>query len=182
MIIGLSGYAQSGKDTVAQILVEDYGYTRVAFADKLRELLFAMDPPVGIDNHTVGLQNYVEVYGWDVAKQHPHVRSMLQNLGLGARQLFGPQFWINEAMKSMLNDPRPDLKYVITDVRFINEADMVKANNGQVWRVKRDSVRPVNGHVSESQMDDYQVDQILKNDGSIEELKELIKVRMHGFS
>ena len=36
MIIGLSGYAQSGKDEVAKVLVEDYGYKRVAFADKIK--------------------------------------------------------------------------------------------------------------------------------------------------
>ena len=42
VIIGLSGYAQSGKDTVANILVQHYGYKRVAFADKIRECLFAL--------------------------------------------------------------------------------------------------------------------------------------------
>jgi dephospho-CoA kinase len=40
MIIGLTGYAQSGKDTVANILVENYGYQRVAFADPIRALLY----------------------------------------------------------------------------------------------------------------------------------------------
>ncbi len=44
MIIGLTGYAQSGKDTVANILVERYGFTRVAFADKIREFLYETNP------------------------------------------------------------------------------------------------------------------------------------------
>ena len=39
MIIGLTGYAQAGKDSVANSLVQNYGYTRVAFADKIKELL-----------------------------------------------------------------------------------------------------------------------------------------------
>ena len=39
-VIGLTGYAQSGKDTVASILVEKYGYRRIAFADKIRDFLF----------------------------------------------------------------------------------------------------------------------------------------------
>ena len=47
MIIGLTGYAQSGKDTLANILVENYGYTRVAFADKIREFLYEVNPMVG---------------------------------------------------------------------------------------------------------------------------------------
>ena len=182
MIIGLSGYAQSGKDTVANTLVNEYGFTRVAFADKIRELLYEMDPPmpvgVSMEAHVVGLQNYVNIYGWDEAKQHPMVRSMLQNLGVGARKLFGPQFWIHEAMKTMLNEPRLDLNYVITDVRFLNEADMIRANNGMTWRVKRPGVEAVNSHVSEHDLDGYKVDQILHNGGTLEELESLVRQRM----
>ena len=37
MIIGLTGYKGSGKDTAASHLVEKYGFTRVAFADKLKK-------------------------------------------------------------------------------------------------------------------------------------------------
>ena len=44
MIIGLTGYARSGKDTVAKILVDNYGYKRIAFADKIRELLVEINP------------------------------------------------------------------------------------------------------------------------------------------
>ena len=77
MIIGLTGYAQSGKDTVAKILIEQYGFTRVAFADKIRELLYEMDPPVptgvGSERHVVGLQNYVDIYDWDVEIGRAHV-------------------------------------------------------------------------------------------------------------
>jgi len=181
MIIGLTGYAQSGKDTVASILVEQYGYTRVAFADKVRELLYELDPPFPMENgKVVGLQNLIDVHGWDFVKQNDLVRSMLQNLGLGARNLFGPNFWVNEAMKTMLNDPRPDLKYVITDVRFLNEADMIKANHGQIWRIKRIGIEAVNSHVSETQMDGYKVDQIFINNSSIEDLSALLKARMVG--
>ena len=183
MIIGLTGYAQSGKDTVASILVEQYGYTRVAFADKVRELLYELDPPFPMeDGKVVGLQNLIDVYGWDSAKQNELVRSMLQNLGLGARKLFGPNFWVNEAIKTMLNDPRPDLKYVITDVRFLNEADMIKANHGQIWRIKRIGIEAVNSHVSETQMDEYNVDQIFINNSSIEDLSALLRARMVGLT
>ena len=46
MIIGLTGYAQSGKDSVADILVKNYGYTRIAFADPIRKLLYETNPAV----------------------------------------------------------------------------------------------------------------------------------------
>ena len=179
MIIGLTGYAQSGKDTVAKILVEEYGYTRIAFADKIREFLYETNPMYdSIAGEPVFVKAKVDRDGWEVAKQSPHIRRLLQNSGVAARKLFGEDFWVDEAMKSMLNDPRPDMNYVITDVRFLNEADMLRANNGQIWRIKRSGVAAVNAHVSESQMDGYQVDQIFTNNGTIQDLKELVSSRM----
>ena len=178
MIIGLSGYARSGKDEVAKILVEEFGFVRVAFADKIRELLYKMDPPVEVgvssEKHIVGLQNYVDIYGWDTAKQHPMVRAMLQNLGVGARKTFGDGFWVWQ----VIQDLEPNIKYVITDVRFENEADFVKESNGKIWRVVRAGVEPVNSHISERDMDGYKVDMILKNEGTLEDLRTLVRSRM----
>lgn len=168
MIIGLTGYAQSGKDTVASLLVEHYGYTRVAFADKIRELLYEMDPPFPMETgQVVGLQNLIDIYGWDSAKQNSLVRSMLQNLGVGARTVFGNNHWVVEAFKDMdiLNKD-----YVITDVRFANEAEFVKTFNGTIWRVTRPGVGPVNGHVSESELDSIEVDATINNDGDFKDL------------
>lgn len=180
MIIGLVGYAQSGKDSVAKVLVEQYGYKRIAFADKIRELLLETNPLIR-DGFRV--ESVVSAYGWDQAKVlFPEIRYLLQSLGVGARKSFGPQFWVQEAMKTMLNEPRTDLKYVITDVRFSNEADIVKANNGQLWRIKRPGVRAVNAHISESELDGYKVDKILSNGGTLEELELLVHTRMDSFA
>ena len=88
MIIGLTGYAQSGKDSVADILVKNYGYTRIAFADPIRKLLYEMNPIVKDGGYRV--QPVVDSYGWDVAKTaFPEIRTMLQSLGVGARKTFG---------------------------------------------------------------------------------------------
>jgi hypothetical protein len=179
MIIGLTGYAQSGKDTVAKILVENYGYTRVAFADKIREFLYETNPMYdSIAGEPVFVKTKVDRDGWENAKQSAHIRRLLQNSGVAARKVFGDSFWVHEAMKTMLNDPRPDMNYVITDVRFLNEADMIRANNGQIWRIKRIGINPVNSHVSESQMDDYPVDQIFTNNSTVEDLELMVKTRM----
>jgi dephospho-CoA kinase len=43
-VIGLTGYAQTGKDTVGEILVRDHGFKRVAFADAVRECVYALNP------------------------------------------------------------------------------------------------------------------------------------------
>jgi hypothetical protein len=78
-IIGLTGYAQSGKDTFASILVEKYGYSRIAFADKIRDFLYGINPMVGC-SPTGYLQDLVNLVGWDKAKQEPQVRRLLQDL------------------------------------------------------------------------------------------------------
>ena len=50
-VIGLTGYAGSGKDTLANILVEEYGFTRIAFADKTKEFLYDLNPGIGFTGH-----------------------------------------------------------------------------------------------------------------------------------
>lgn len=177
MIIGLTGYAQSGKDSVANILVNNYGYTRVAFADPIRELLYQMNPAVKDGGYRV--QSTVDVYGWDVAKTaFPEVRNMLQNLGVGARKTFGDMFWVQQALRQV----NPEGNFVITDVRYPNEAKAIRAyKDSQIWRIKRSGVDPVNAHASETAMDEERVDQIFVNNGTLEDLQVLINTRMRAY-
>lgn len=169
MIIGLSGYAQSGKDTVANILVDQYGFTRVAFADKIREFLYESGPDY--------LKCLVDEVGWENAKQHKKVREMLQNTGVGARKVFGDDFWVYQAMGSIAS---AHSNIVVTDVRFLNEANIIKENGGQIWRIKRFGVDAVNAHISETEMDDYKVNQIFVNNGTLDDLSALVRARMAG--
>ena len=177
MIIGLTGYAQSGKDSVANILVNNYGYTRVAFADPIRELLYQMNPAVKDGGYRV--QSTVDAYGWDVAKTaFPEVRNMLQNLGVGARKTFGDMFWVQQALRQV----SPEGNFVITDVRYPNEAKAIRAyEDSQIWRIKRSGVDPVNTHASETAMDGERVDQIFVNNGTLEDLQVLISTRMRAY-
>jgi hypothetical protein len=176
MLIGLTGYAQSGKDTVAQILVDNYGYRRIAFADPIRNLLYATDPIVK-DGYRV--KSVVDAYGWDTAKiQFPELRSLLQNLGLAVRDQFSKDFWIKQALLGI--DSNQNI--VVSDVRFENEADYIKTFMGsQLWRIKRLNVLAVNSHISESQLDGYPVDQIFVNNTSVDDLKVLIQTRMRAY-
>ena len=171
MIIGLSGYARSGKDEVAKILVEEHGFTRFAFADKIRLLLLAIDPSIG----KIKLSTIVAEYGWDVAKSKPEIRELLQHTGLAARNLIDEHIWVDACMKQM-NDM--DQKCVITDVRFENEVKAIRDMEGQLWHIKRPGVEAVNNHISEHALDHFKFDQILKNEGSLDDLRELVRKRM----
>ena len=171
--IGLIGYSQSGKDTIASILVEKYGYTRVAFADKIREFLYDLNPMVAC-SPTGYLQDLINLVGWDDAKQEPQVRKLLQNLGNAARKTIDENVWVTLALGNIDTNQR----VVITDVRFENEAMMIKLMGGQLWRVKRIGVGPVNDHVSESELEGYKVNQIFVNNGTLKDLELLVTTRM----
>jgi len=69
-------------------------------------------------------------------------------------------------------------RVVITDVRFENEAMMIKLMGGQLWRVKRLGIGPVNDHVSESELEGYKVNQIFVNNGTLKDLELLVTTRM----
>lgn len=171
MIIGLSGYAQSGKDTVAKILVEDYGYSRIAFADIIRTAVYKLNPLVTYDG--MRLAHLVDLEGWEIAKTLPEVRRLLQVMGSEVgRDMIDPQIWIELTLHSASKTD----KIVISDVRFRNEAEEITWRGGEVWRVSRiERDAPINLHRSETDLDNWHFDQYISNNGTIDDLNEEIK-------
>ena len=121
------------------------------------------------------------VNGWDVAKTaFPEIRTMLQSLGVGARKTFGDMFWVKQALNEL--QLFGEVNYVITDVRYPNEAKAIRDyDNSQIWRIRRSGVIPVNAHSSETAMDGEKVDQIFLNNGTLEDLAVLIGTRMRAY-
>ena len=155
MIVGVVGLAGAGKDTFAEVLVEEYGYKRVSFADKMREALLALDPIVHLDysdvwaGEPVRLSAAVTMHGWDRAKRDiPEVRQLLQRMGTEVgRDLFGLDFWVDQALCCV----GPADKVVVTDVRFDNEADAIRKRHGLLVRINRPGIEPLpGGHASEA--------------------------------
>lgn len=166
MIIGLSGYAQSGKDSTAELLCLNYGYRRIAFADTMREALLTLNPKLDSITHVSDL---VSDYGWDVAKKNPEVRRLLQVLGTDVgRRMFGENFWIDIALSGIKSEDR----VVISDVRFPNEGDAIRKLGGLLWRINRHNHSAVNGHASEHAMDNYMFNYVIYNDGTLDDLSE----------
>jgi dephospho-CoA kinase len=174
LIVGLSGYAQSGKDTVAQHLVKEYGFTRIAFADPIREALFALNPHITDIDELPGatIQQLVKGLGWEHLKQNsPQARQLLQRMGTEvARDMWGEDFWVNLAMRKAAGLD----KVVITDVRYPNEMESVLKANGDVWRIIKPEVGAVNRHASETALDHYQFNNVIVNNSSLEELQKAI--------
>jgi hypothetical protein len=109
-LVGITGYARHGKDTAAQVLVDEYGYLRVGFADALKSMSLAVDPliptaadgtltvvPGGLQASVVvqRLSQLVQTEGWEAAKKHPEVRRFLQALGSeGVRDHIEDGAWV----------------------------------------------------------------------------------------
>ena len=177
-IYGISGFAGSGKDTAAQALMEERGFERIAFADVLRDIAEAIDPYVLERAEDDGdiyifrrLSQVIQNYGWDYSKnEFPDVRRLLQRLGTEAgRDILGENIWVDTAFARTDAD-----KIIVTDVRFPNEAEGIKARGGTLVRIERKGVDPRNDHPSETSLIDYDFDYTIDNSGSIEDLREMM--------
>ena len=166
MIIGISGFARSGKDTVASLLPN---YSRRAFADKLREAIWRLDP---ILKGGIRTQEVVNLLGWEKAKEDfVELRRLLQVMGTEVgRQMIDEDLWVKLATDEL----EPEDRVVFSDVRFSNEAAMIKALGGQVWRVNRPGVEALNSHISENAMTSWNFDLVIENDGTIEDLRQKV--------
>lgn len=132
-IIGLTGYAQHGKNTAAEVFA-DLGFRPVAFADALRELATRVNPYVVPDQQKPNrYADLVADVGYEDAKARGDVRRFLQDLGTGVRDVIGENAWVSALTGKLY----PGERYVITDVRFPNEARAITNLGGEVWRVQR---------------------------------------------
>ena len=177
MIIGVSGYARSGKDTIAEVLIMNYGFKRLAFADNIRKAVKVLDP---ILENGKRVSEMVREIGWENTKAQPEMRRLLQVFGTEVgREMFGENFWVDQVFRQIKSEDR-DSNFIITDVRYPNEADLIRENGGEIWRVSRSLVRPINGHSSEYAMDNYEFDRIITNDSDIKDLESNIFNIMRG--
>jgi hypothetical protein len=171
MLVGLAGYARSGKDTVANYLVDKHGFTRVAFADPMREALRALDPWISLEGSPhIPLSQALRFYSWEELKSaSPDIRPLLQRFGTEVgRNLFGETFWVDQTMAKLASITTP---VVISDVRFKNEAEILLRASGDLWYVDRPGVTRANDHVSESYLpDEVGFDKFIINDGSLDDL------------
>lgn len=166
MLVCLSGPSGSGKDEVGKILVQRYGFIRLAFADPLKAFLEALNPMIVVDHVgqvpiALPLSALLEREGgWENAKKIPAVRSELQKTGSAARNHFGKQHWIHQTDRKYLQliketGRHVNLRVVITDGRQPNEYDYVTVSGGENWLIERENFVNTVGtsHESEQHFD-----------------------------
>lgn len=204
-LIGLSGYARSGKDEAAKVLVEEFGFKRIAFADKLRDFLYALDPIVTVKNvdatinvkdgetikrlyidketrATVPLsvdirvRQVIDKHGWDGYKETEYGKEIRGLLQRLGTEAGRNTLWDSIWIDAALHDLDEQGRYVVTDARFPNEAEAILSRSGQLWRITRAGVGPANQHASETSLDDFKgFSWYVENNGTLEEFKENVR-------
>lgn len=189
MLIGLNGQKLSGKDTVGTILVENYDFNRVAFADKLKQAAAAL---MNCSIHEVDKWKdydpaYVIVYTTSTGdlsgktykerKASFTWREFLQRFGTEmGRDVFGEDFWVDHCLLNPMKDRIPEgwadkVDIVVTDARFNNELKRIKDLGGYNFRINRPGLNGGDRHSSEALPDMTLIDGFIQNDGTIEHLR-----------
>ncbi len=158
MILGFSGKKYSGKTTAAKYLEKKYGFISLALADPLkiaaREIFDLSDEETDGD-----LKEVINPF-WQMTP-----RQIMQKMGTEAmRGAFGPDLWVNALFKQM--ERYKHANFAISDVRFQNEADAIRARGGYVVRIERPMLTSYNPdtHASETELDGYSFDLRIQND------------------
>ena len=138
-IIGLTGFATSGKDTfftAINAISKDMNlpeFRRFAFADQLKQECDSF------------LLSNVGISAWTTDKESKElVRPFLVTYGTHLRRKLDKNCWINKIKDSVDYCIASDEIPVITDVRDENEARWIKDNDGIIVEITRESIGPAN--------------------------------------
>jgi hypothetical protein len=180
----MTGRAQHGKDSVAGVLVAEFGFKAFAFADALKEIVYTLNPYFEQRDDAYRIQDIVQEGGWDYAKQNPEVRRLLQVMGTEAgRDILGENVWVNtlgrkvSAFLKETGTPIYAARIVITDVRFPNEVAWLQENGGDLWKVVRPGFdNKVDAHPSEQYVDGFDEDLTLVNNTNLPGLESLARM------
>lgn len=175
-LVGMIGKKRTGKDTFASVLTEGFGYTKVAFADPLRDMAYDLNPIVGtfplspkpgvIQTREWRYAEVIDALGYELAKDYvPEIRKTLQKLGQAVRAQ-DPDYWLRAGIARATAVGGP---VVVTDVRFPNEADAIRNAGGYLVRVTRDLPDDGDRDISETALDDYRENVRITNNGSLED-------------
>jgi dephospho-CoA kinase len=163
-LIGLSGPAQVGKDAVAKYLNREHGYLRQAFADPVKRTAQQMFGLSEDETWRDELKQAVNEY-WGITH-----REMFQKVGTeGGRDVFGNDLWIRRWLK-FYEENKEHANIVVSDVRFDNEAEIIRDLGGVVWHVSSNRTSALTSkeaaHASEKGIKMQSGDFRLANDGS----------------
>ena len=203
-IFGIHGGKRCGKDTTANILINNAEINKISLADPIKQIVSAAtgisilnfyddyekdrifdEPFVFSSDQIIELINQVEIR-YPLTKNQADsielffnnqpfisIRDILQKFGTDCcRNLIDQDIWL-KIFEKEINDGR---SYVIPDVRFPNEFDLIKRLNGYMILVKRNTGL-VDDHISENMdIPESKFDIIIDNNSTISKLNEEVSL------
>lgn len=174
-LIGLSGQKRVGKDTFADYLCSNYGFTKYAFAGPLKKAcqeIFllseqqvdgihkeTMDNRWGVSARKIFQKVGTELFREKLSEVIPEMESIEHNFWIYRFQL-----WYEDFKKN-----NPEGKVIVSDVRFPNEAKIINKLCGKIIKIHRNTGLNKDNHASEKNVELIETDIILVNNNNIKE-------------
>ena len=191
MIIGICGLIGSGKDTIADYLIRKHNFQKISFADKLKDsvsVMFDWDRELldGKTDESRAWREERDEYWSQETGEAITPRLVLQKFGTECmRDGFYDGIWVSLVKKKLKDNPQ--INWVIPDVRFENEANMIQELGGEVWWVKRGQLpmwfrmyqdigqKPKDVHASEWAWANTNFNAVFENNATINSLKNQVQ-------
>lgn len=139
-VIGVSGFAGSGKDSFANIFVEKYGYTKISMADSIKDMLsvvFGWDREM-LQGATPESRLWRETPDefWSSVLEYPFTpRKAMTTIGTNLfRVHFHKDIWVQSVKKKILD---VGTNVIIPDLRFGNEIEMMRDIGACLFEIER---------------------------------------------
>lgn len=185
-VVLFTGRKQAGKNTAAQVLIDEMGYRELSFAADIKQIIIDLDPVIASHMPFRAEDGYMSVAMGDfrvsdflkrghtvdtLKESNEEFRRLLQFLGTEVMRKRDSEFWVKQVTQQIEADP--EANWVITDGRFHNEVAKVKSlDDAIVIFVQNDvaEAAPVK-HESEAYAGKLGEDYTIHNNYSIEELR-----------
>jgi len=189
-IIGVCGKGGSGKDTIADYLVKNYGYHRVAAADAMKEdlcryLNMDLETLESIKNKELSLVDEGEYNVVDYGSFS--IRRFLQLYGMDMRYRIADTYWLERSIQDKVKElgTNGQTNIVVSDVRFEIEYNWIIDNGGRVIYVdgRTGLTKDQSMHVSENFVNTTAKDKctpVIDNSGTLEELYNQVEEYISG--
>jgi len=183
-LIGIIGKKQSGKDTIADYLVQNHGFIKYSYAYPLKngameifgftkeqvygDLKDVVDSEWGVTPRKVLQIMGTELFQYDLQRHIPEFANI------------GRTIWVKRFSQWYKNNNDKDV--VIADVRFKHEVDGILQNGGEIWKVIRiPYIFEKDVHASEVELDNIDekfINYIIINDNDLDSLYKKISEKI----
>lgn len=171
-LIGLYGPSRAGKDSVAAVLRDDFGFTQKSMADGIREILLGLDPLIQKNDGDIC---HMKTLLWECENDWDKVKAVsfdsvdyMIRLGQTCRDTLGETVWLDR----VLPDGEIKESICISDVRQPNEYTAIKRRGGVVWKITRPGTEK---RGMDGLLDHLEFDAHIINRGSLSDLRGIVQ-------